>query len=281
MDKRAQTAMETLTNRLAIRVFRGFRWRDCDDYQAKDLSSAFSRLVVVERTPRPDGGHLTQRNPHRRLPLRAAHAYLIPAGVRFDLFYRQKVVLYSTFVRLDGPAGEDLLGSVGTIRTIPMARVDMAEITRLAENRRCIADALRFRSVLIAAIAPLLDLDLAALEERAALVARHADMIADIERMPPARISVQLLARRLGQRPDTLAKRFRRDLGVPLKTFLLQRLRQRMTEALDSDDAVGVVATRLGFDDPFYFSRCCRRLLGVSPRAYRERLALPEHSHRR
>lgn len=279
MDKRAQTAMEVLTNHLAVRVFRGFHWRDCDDYRAHGLSSAFSRLVVVERCPRPDGGTLSQHGARRRLVLRSAHAYLIPAGVRFDLFYRRGVVLYSTFLRLDGPGGEDLLSTVGTIHAIALPRADLAVITRLAEHRRLVVDALRFRAVLIATIAPLLDLDLAALAERAALAARHGDLLAEIERLPPARVSVRLLARRLGQRPDTVAKRFRRDLGLPLKTFLLDRLRQRIAEALDSDDPVGVVAARLGFDDPFYFSRCCRRLLGVSPRGYRERLALPGQIH--
>lgn len=275
MDARAQTAMETLTNRLALRVFRGFRWRDCDDYRTAGLGSSFSRLVVVERSPRPDGGVLTQRDPHRRVPLHAGQAYLIPAGVRFDLFYRRGVVLYSTFLRLDGPGGEDLLGSVGTIRAIALSSADLRLISSLAEHRRTVADALRFRATLMATIVPLLDLDLTTLAERATLAERHGDLLAEIERLPPARVSVRLLARRLGQRPDTMAKRFRRDLGQPLKAFLLDRLRQRIAEALDSDEPVAVVATRLGFADPFYFSRCCRRLLGVSPRTYRERLALP------
>ena len=39
---------------------------------------------------------------------------------------------------------------------------------------------------------------------------------------------------------------------------------------LDSTDlSVGAIASRLGYEDPLYFSRLFSRTVGISPRSYR------------
>jgi AraC-like DNA-binding protein len=272
MDTRQQTPVEELTNRLAVRVFRGFHWRACDAFRFTGAASAFSRVLLVERTAGADGGDI--RSGDIRLRLRPGHAYLIPAGVRFELAYARGLEMYSTYLRIDDPFGEDLLGRLGDIRMRALDPGVADEIARLAEARTGIGEALRFRALLIAAFAPLVDLDLAELGRRHRLARDYARLLAELERLPPARAAITAIARRLGEHPDALAKRFRRDTGIALKTFLQDRLRVRLAHALSaSDDSVGAIAERLGFSDQFYCSRCCRRLLGLSPRAFRAQLA--------
>jgi AraC-like DNA-binding protein len=270
MDGRHQTAAEEATNRLALRIFRGFRWRDCDDFRSAGLRSSFSRLLLVERVPAGGGGHLRQRVPASTAALRAGHAYLIPAGVRFDLHYRRGLVMYSTYLRLDGPFGDDLLASASTITERRLPAPHRAIVSRLAEGRHGVGDALLFRSVVMAAVAPSIPLTLQEIATRNRFAARYAALLTELDRLPPARASVTLLARRLGEPAGTLAKRFRRDLGIGLKTFLLDRLRVRLAEALGAPTGtIAEIAASLGFHDPFYFSRCCRRLTGLSPTAHR------------
>ena len=276
MDKRLQTAVEQFTNGMAVRVFRGFHWRDCADYHHPNLCSDFSRFLVIEQIPGKDGGMISQRSPRRDVLLRAGHAYLIPAGVHFDLFYRRGVVLYSTYMRLDGPLGDDLLGTIGTIVDMRLPAEHCVIISQLAERRTTVGETLLFRSLLISAIAPALTLSIQQTDTRRRLADRYADLLAELVRLPPARASVALLARRLRQPAGTLAKRFRRDVGIALKSFLLDRLRVQMVEIIGTPGSIADIATRLGFADQFYFSRCFKRLVGSSPRSYREQLRSPD-----
>lgn len=65
-----------------------------------------------------------------------------------------------------------------------------------------------------------------------------------------------------------------RDLTrhAPMEFVQHQRI-QRACYYLDAtDDPVGQIASMVGFDDQFYFSRVFRRITGISPREYRKRL---------
>jgi AraC-like DNA-binding protein len=273
IDPRDQTPAEALLDRLSLRVLRGLHWRDCDDYRATGLRSSYSRLLLVERTPRPDGGWLRAQG-GRPLALRPRAAYLVPAGVRFDLAYRRGVAMYSTYIRLDGPFGDDLLASAGAITSAPLSAWQLRVLAEHAEDRRRLGDALAVRAALIAALADLVPMPIGEALGRSRLAARWAGLLAEIDRMPPARASVTLLARRLGRSPDALRKAFERDSGLRLKQVLLDRLRARLIEAVaqEPDETLRAVADRLGFADQFYFSRCFRRLIGRTPSSFRASL---------
>ena len=64
---------------------------------------------------------------------------------------------------------------------------------------------------------------------------------------------------------------FRQQTGYAPIDFLL---RQRIKNACRLLDTTGLgiaqIATEVGFADPYYFSRCFRRVMGCAPRAYRQ-----------
>ena len=64
---------------------------------------------------------------------------------------------------------------------------------------------------------------------------------------------------------------FRRQTGYAPIDFLI---RQRMLHAcqllVSSDISISKAAAAVGYDDAYYFSRCFRKIMGVSPRAYRK-----------
>lgn len=276
MDERNQTAVEELTNRLQIRVLRGFHWRDCDRYEADGIASSFTRLLFVESAPGGDGGHLRpSRQPAGAMRLRPGFAYVVPAGMTFDLVYARGLVAYSLFLRLDDAFGEDLLGGIGRLERIRLGRADTALLRRLVQGRRSLGDLLRMRALIVGLLAPLLDAGLDGIERRSLLASRFPELLAAVDRLPPARVSVRGLALHLHLPPEALAKRFRRTTGVALKQFLLDRLRSRMAEAvMASPRPLAEVAQGLGFDDPFYFSRIFKRMFGLPPSHFR-RQTLP------
>jgi AraC-like DNA-binding protein len=272
-DTRDQTAAEALLDQVSLRVLRGLRWRDCDDYSADGLRSSFSRLLLVERTPRPDGGSLRRHPSSARVALRARTAYLIPAGLRFDLRYRRGVVMYSTYLRLDGPLGGDLLEAVGAIVSAPLQPWQLAVLAAHGEDRRRLGDALAVRAALLAALAALVPMSTHEARARGRLATRWAGLRDEIERLPPARASVTLLARRMGRSADALRKAFERDTGLTLKQVLLDSLRARLLDAVARDgEPLRAIAQRLGFADQFYFSRCFSRMVGMAPSRFRASL---------
>lgn len=63
---------------------------------------------------------------------------------------------------------------------------------------------------------------------------------------------------------------FRKQTGYAPIDFLIRQRIQRACRLLDTtDESIAAVAAAVGYEDAYYFSRCFRRIIGSSPRAYR------------
>jgi AraC family transcriptional regulator, arabinose operon regulatory protein len=63
---------------------------------------------------------------------------------------------------------------------------------------------------------------------------------------------------------------FRRHTGFSPIDFLIRLRVRHACRLLDTTSlAIGEIGERTGYDDPYYFTRCFRRVMGCSPRAYR------------
>ncbi len=84
-------------------------------------------------------------------------------------------------------------------------------------------------------------------------------------------VSRARLAEVVGVSDNYLSQIFRQELGLS-PTECLNRLRILKARELlqSSTDSVTSIATRVGFDDPAYFSRVFRKLNGCSPQAFRQ-----------
>jgi transcriptional regulator GlxA family with amidase domain len=64
---------------------------------------------------------------------------------------------------------------------------------------------------------------------------------------------------------------FRRQTGYAPIDFLIRQRIQRACKLLDTTDkSIAMIATEVGYDDAYYFTRCFRRIVGSPPRAYRK-----------
>jgi AraC-like DNA-binding protein len=83
------------------------------------------------------------------------------------------------------------------------------------------------------------------------------------------------LAEDAGLSPAYFTRLFKQHTGQSLRDFLAQ---QRLLEArrllTEGRLNVGEVSAAVGFQDPFYFSRCFSRVFGVSPSLFRHRYSL-------
>ncbi|MBB0232481.1 GlxA family transcriptional regulator, partial [Streptomyces calidiresistens] len=91
-----------------------------------------------------------------------------------------------------------------------------------------------------------------------------------VEEDPGREITVAAMAARCGMGERTFARRFREQTGeTPLQWVLRTRVRRAQFLLETTDHGVERVAARAGFGSPTAFRERFRRVVGVTPRAYR------------
>lgn len=84
-------------------------------------------------------------------------------------------------------------------------------------------------------------------------------------------VSLEELAEACGCSVSNLNKIFKRETGSsPISYFLSLKMQRACGLLSNSSLRIKEVAARLGFDDPYYFSRLFTKHIGVSPRQYRQ-----------
>ena len=91
-----------------------------------------------------------------------------------------------------------------------------------------------------------------------------------IEAHIASEISLNDLARLVGMKADTFARRFKATTGLPPYAYVLERRTRRAAELLSRTDLpVSAVAHSLGYSSQSHLTATLRRLQGVTPRALR------------
>ena len=111
---------------------------------------------------------------------------------------------------------------------------------------------------------------------------RLAQTIAQLETQPQAAVKLNNLADRAGMSPRSFVRSFRAATGLSPIAYLIQlRIIRAAALLRTGTEPITEIAFRVGFNDSNYFTRQFTRLMGCSPRSYRERrlaghlLALP------
>jgi AraC family transcriptional regulator of arabinose operon len=204
------------------------------------------------------------------LPANEAHAY--GSGARDPW-----TILWAHFLGNEVSAWEDLLGLRGpdrpSVRALPEDRLDelaldqvFAALERGFDIRHLVASAAALRH---------------SLSRVAQLGTDHRDPRSASERVA---LSIETL-RRDWQRSHGLAELasvakvsvahysalFRRQTGFSPIDYIIRLRVKHACRLLDTTTLpIGTVGYRTGYEDPYYFTRCFRRVMGVSPRAYRK-----------
>jgi len=104
---------------------------------------------------------------------------------------------------------------------------------------------------------------------------RVLNAIRQLQAEPTRDWRLEDLAAGAGMSLPHFSDRFHKQAGCPPKQFVI-RLRLQIASALmqESGLTVAEIAARVGYDDPYYFSRLFRRHTGDSPRAHRRDLGI-------
>lgn len=204
------------------------------------------------------------------LPAVAAHAYGADTEQPWTLTYAHFTGTEALmWMRHAGWCG----GGPESVR-VPAGRVDELRLDQVYailesgyDERRQVEAAAALRSALAVLARLIAETGPArsALERVSAVRDRLREELAQPHRL-------QELAAEAGLSVPRFAQLFRKMTGCSAIDYV-QRLRvQRACQRLASSDTpVAAIATEVGYADPFYFTRCFRRVMGRSPREYRRR----------
>jgi AraC-like DNA-binding protein len=93
-------------------------------------------------------------------------------------------------------------------------------------------------------------------------------------------ITIKEIAAEAGASLFYFSRVFHREMGMPPAVYLNRYRIERAKELLErSNSSILVVGQRVGIPNQHYFARLFKRLAGISPRQYRERMRSPPRRH--
>jgi transcriptional regulator GlxA family with amidase domain len=104
---------------------------------------------------------------------------------------------------------------------------------------------------------------------------RVARALAAMEGAPGARWSLRALANIAGMSRAVFARRFTAELGVPpLRWLAERRLGLALELLLETDATLTQIATHVGYGSAFALGKAFKRMVGMSPGIFRERVRM-------
>ena len=242
------------------------------EWRREEECASFSRVYYVHK----GCGWIEQDG--QRMLLREEHMYLIPVGYRYAYGCEDQFDHLYFHINI-GPSGaEDLVSQLHRVIELPMKRLDIERMVTLYHSPDT-TDALTVSQQLYR--------DVVALIRNAGIhnepVPAYSTMVQNALELIREQLSAKLTVARLSQAlsvpASTLAKRFRRELGMPLGAYMDSLLFQKAQQLLlFSDLSIGEIADQLEFCDPFYFSRYFKLHQKETPSRYRKRVTGEGHS---
>jgi AraC-like DNA-binding protein len=233
-----------------------------------------NRIFFIHRVAGggPDGGTIRILGPARSapVPLRAGRIYYLPGHQEIEGIFREGLFVCGFHFRLEAFPGLDVFAGEERIRELDGHARAIAEVAEFSGRELDLSEIARMRGLVLAAAALFIERGVEDLRRLEALRGRYRPVFDALEAGSAAQISVKDLARAMGMRRERLSREFARDLGMPLKAYLLRHLVGRVCERLAaSDERVSDIAREFGFASDTYFCRFLRRHAGRTPLRYR------------
>lgn len=103
---------------------------------------------------------------------------------------------------------------------------------------------------------------------------RYVNIVAKIiQNSYSQNIKIEKIAEKLAVNRSYLSSTFKKNTGLSIKDFLTNyRIEQASIMLSDKKITVNEVASAVGYDDPYYFSRIFKKNKGLSPTEYRNKI---------
>lgn len=238
---------------------------ESDWWIGRGIRSPFSRLYLIE-----DGDGWI-RTAQGVVPLKAGHAYWVPAGLTFDYgceTYIRKLYFHLQLIR---PDGYDLAEGLPFAAACEMEEGEFETLLGAYRGERWI-DALTLRQGIEAVTRRLLE-SYGVLEDGVRSYSPPVERAMQfVQSHLSAALTVDEIAQAAFTSPATLSRRFRQEVGKTPRQYAEDMVFHAARRLLaDTTRPLAQISEELGFGDPFYFSRRFRQRVGEPPSHYRSR----------
>lgn len=239
------------------------------DWRDSDYSDNLSRIYLIEK----GRGWLRYRG--REIVLRPGLLYLIPAGTVFsygcDDRLDQHWVHFSATL-LDGCPLFDLVEPECAVIPDNLGQTALwfrrLEVLLADRSPRSQLEKTGILFLLLAPFLASVEPGMSVARQNARLRFRATLDLIDAHLSGPLRI--RDLARAAHLERTYFSRVFRQCLGVGPAEYIMRRRVERAKARLwGTEDPLSAVAESLGFSDAFHFSKCFKRLTGMTPRDFR------------
>lgn len=220
----------------------------------------FSRLFIFAK------GGADIHTPSCRKRLCSGNIYILPSSQPFKITYGVSKLLFY-HLHICDEAGQSLLDDLKGIPSI-----SDPGLVRRFRNAFTSNDRLQILICMMETIRILFADRLEAIAGKAEKSVVFSRLFEYLEGRPVAAVTIDELARLYSISPEALSKRFRRTMGMPLKSYLLNRqLRQAQEMLLHSEMTISEIAGVLGVSNSQYFHRFFRKYCKCTPCEYKEK----------
>lgn len=201
--------------------------------------------------------------------LTPGNIYIIPANT--DLSYSCEDMLEKIFVHIVIPRYDrnDLFHSHKSFIVFPDTQGFTQQLQKICGGG--LSDSFRIKACLFSIVAQAMETAKLPTPTNASYSELTKKVLAYIDENLSARLSAEQISTALSTSVSTLQKRFRADVGIPMGSYIRDRLLAGAADILCTTDLpIREISDSLGFCDQFYFSKCFSAHFGASPLAYRK-----------
>lgn len=256
--------MEKLCNGLEMRLGNS-GCGEVDTQWNYSFTTSFNRLYLVEEGESwlSGGGETFRMEPGK--------AYLLPAGLHCSYRCESNMKKLYFHFNLLKPDHYDLLQGMDRIGEISFSLSWLEELKRHYPGETY-GDGLFVKAQLLELISRF-DEKYGFGNQRLPLYSKLVNSaIGYIHGNLTAKLRVEEIASGLFVSRSFLSQEFRKEVGVPIGRYIDEQLIIAAQWKLSrSDDSVESVSARLGYCNPFYFSKCFKTRCGMSPTEFRKK----------
>ncbi|WP_372799264.1 hypothetical protein, partial [Pontiella sp.] len=215
------TAFLQTANRLRTKVnhalcLHDFEWEGHNTFP-------MNRLFYIFRCTGGWIRHMDRGSVINELELRTNHIYFMPKNAELSFRFEKGTGVVAFHYVLEAFGCVDLLDGISDCRMAASSDHEILQVQELMDHTGSPRDILMLQALLLKHSSTFMNKDEGRLPELLFLGERYKLIFEQIEKRPDAQLTINDLAQAAGISRDMLSKNFRRDFGLPLKTFLQRR----------------------------------------------------------
>lgn len=266
-DVQSRPSVFHLANRMRIELFH-FASGTYSDASHLYNARPINRLFLVTENSIADASLLEDCN--GIMPLEMGHAYLVPAFHSSRWILTENLHFISIHFKAECISGLDLFSTSKRIYPAGDATLIAAAKSIWTQSNEYVAAA-QLNSLCFQVCSELFqrfsifEFDVVTRFENFRSVVEY------VEQKGSAETTVAELAELMKMRTDLFSRKFTHETGLTPKLFLNRSLTRKAGELLERGKSNREAATKLRFNNEFYFSRFFKKMTGVTPGDYRKK----------